>query len=202
MAAEKAAWRRRFRELRNAVPSDALARASAAIADAVVQLPEVQVAGCIHLFWPLDGRGEIDLRGLAATLSGRGVRVGLPVVYTASPPVLRHRLFTGPDGLADGPWGLREPGPDAPTLLPGTIDVVVVPALGLDRRGHRLGYGGGFYDAFLPQTPALRVGVVLDAALVDALPVDAADARMDVIVTEKAAIRTGRTGRLTDAAAL
>ena len=189
MAAEKAAWRRRFRELRNAVPSDALARASAAIADAVVQLPEVQVAGCIHLFWPLDGRGEIDLRGLAATLSGRGVRVGLPVVYTASPPVLRHRLFTGPDGLADGPWGLREPGPDAPTLLPGTIDVVVVPALGLDRRGHRLGYGGGFYDAFLAATPALRVGVAPAGALVPSVPTEPHDARLGVVVTEAETVR-------------
>lgn len=193
MAAEKADWRRRFRAQRAATAPEALAAASAAIVQGVEALSEVHGAGCVHLFWPLAGRGEIDLRPLADGLRRRGVRVALPVVASRAPPTLAHRLYLGRDTLVDGPWGLSEPAPQAPAVLPSVLDVVLVPALGIDRRGVRLGYGGGFYDAFLADTEALRVGVVLGDALVDRLPDEPTDIRMDRIVTPHGTVHTPRS---------
>ena len=95
----------------------------------------------------------------------------------------------------DGPWGTLEPAPDATPVAPSALDVVLVPALALGRDGSRLGYGGGYYDAFLAQTPARRVGVCVQAALVDAVPVLPHDARLDVVVTEAEVVRVERVRR-------
>lgn len=187
MSAEKAAWRARFRALREAMPAEARAEGSRGIVERVRDLPEVEAAGTVHLFWPLPF--EVDLRLLAESLRQRGTVVALPVVV--GDRALVHRRYLGPNALARGKWGLMQPPPSAPPVDPGSMDVVLVPALAIGRDGSRLGYGGGFYDAFLAQTPALRVGVVFADALADAVPSTSHDARLDVVVTEAETVRVG-----------
>lgn len=186
VAAEKAAWRRRFRALRAETPPGTLADASAQIVARLRALPEVATAATVHLFWPLPG--EIDLRPLARSLRAAGRTVVLPAV--AGPRALAHRVFDGDGGLVDGPWGLREPAPDARACDPRDLDVVLVPGLAFGRDGSRLGYGGGFYDTFLAETPALRVGVCLQSALVATVPALPHDARLDAVVTKGDVVRT------------
>lgn len=151
-------------------------------------MPEVAAAQAVHLFWPLPG--EIDLRPLAEAFRAEGRTVILPAV--AGPRALAHRAYLGADRLTDGPWGTREPGPDAPLVRPDDLDVVLVPGLAFGRDGSRLGYGGGFYDAFLAETAAVRVGVALGAALGEAVPSLPHDARLDAIVTEAETVRVRR----------
>jgi 5-formyltetrahydrofolate cyclo-ligase len=74
-------------------------------------------------------------------------------------------------------------------VSPADLDVVVVPALALGRDGSRLGYGGGYYDAFLAETPAARVGVAFAACLVPSVPSEPHDARLDAVVTEDEVVR-------------
>jgi 5-formyltetrahydrofolate cyclo-ligase len=74
---------------------------------------------------------------------------------------------------------------------PATLDLVLVPGVAFDRRGGRLGFGGGYYDRFLPTTPALRVGVTYDECLCDALPCGEHDQRMDWVLTPTQEIRCG-----------
>jgi len=76
-----------------------------------------------------------------------------------------------------------EPAADLPVVDSAALNVVLVPGVAFDRRGGRLGFGGGYYDRLLPTTPALRVGVTYDECLADALPCDEHDQRMDWIVT-------------------
>ena len=189
VAVEKAALRTRFRALRAAVPGREAV--DAAIVARVLALPEVsaaQTAGRVVLaFWPRVARGEVDVRPLVAALAGRGV--ALPVVVPGPAPRLVARRFTTEAALVAGPWGLSEPADDAPAVAPADIAVVVVPALALGRDGSRLGAGGGYYDAFLPSTGALRVGVAPAACVVDALPHEPHDARLDVVVTERETVR-------------
>ncbi len=187
MAAKKAAARERFRALRTRTPSPHAAAVSAAIVDRVRALPEVEAARVVHLFWPLPG--EVDLRALAEVLAAEGRTVALPVVVGRS---LMHRRFDGASRLVAGAFGTRTPADDAHAVEPGTIDVVLVPGLAAGRDGSRLGYGGGFYDRFLAGTRALRVGVVPSAALVDTLPTEPHDARLDVVVTEAETVRVVR----------
>ena len=91
-----------------------------------------------------------------------------------------------------GRWGLLEPPATAPTVAPEAIDLVIVPAFGAGRNGARIGHGGGFYDAFLPTTSAVRVAVVYADCLIDHVPAEAHDAGLDLIVTEREVLRVPR----------
>ena len=190
MAAEKAAWRERFQALRRALPPPARAAASARIVAAVRALPEARAARVVHVFWPL--ADEVDVRGLALGWRAEGKVVALPAVAGARR--LTHREFGGASALVAGPWGTREPAPDAPAVEPAEVDLVVVPALALGRDGTRLGYGGGFYDAFLAETPALRVGVAFGHAVVASVPSEPHDARLAVVVSEAETVRVRDEG--------
>jgi len=83
------------------------------------------------------------------------------------------------------PFGFLQPRPDAPPVDPGVIDLVLVPGLAFDVHGARLGHGQGHYDRLLPRLPghAPRVGVTLDALVVDRLPTESHDAPMSHLLT-------------------
>ena len=71
---------------------------------------------------------------------------------------------------------------------PAEIDLILVPGTAFDVRGHRIGQGGGYYDRYLNRTRAVRVGVCHDFALLSAVPSEAHDARMDIVVTPGRAV--------------
>ena len=83
------------------------------------------------------------------------------------------------------PFGFPQPRPDAPPVDPGEIDLVLVPGLAFDLHGARLGHGQGYYDRLLPTLPGHvpRVGVTLDALVVDRLPTESHDAPMTHLLT-------------------
>lgn len=135
-------------------------------------------------YWPMGN--ELDIRPALEAMHARGRSVGLPVVRGRGWP-LAFRSWTPGDALLSGGFGTSVPAPDRAEVLPGLL---LVPLLGFDRRGHRLGYGGGFYDMTIA---ALRgggsgvtaVGVAFAVQEVDALPVEDFDQRLDAIVTER-----------------
>ncbi len=134
--------------------------------------------------------GEADPLGLLAHL-GAGVRV----LFPRSLPGERRLRFAAcaPAELVAGPLGAREPPPDAPEVEPERIECVLVPGLGFSLDGHRLGRGGGHYDATLAAMPrAARVGVAFEAQLVARLPREAHDASLDALVTEARSVRFAR----------
>ncbi|MFO8150044.1 MAG: 5-formyltetrahydrofolate cyclo-ligase [Trueperaceae bacterium] len=83
------------------------------------------------------------------------------------------------------PYGFLQPRPDAPPVDPGEIDLVLVPGLAFDAHGARLGHGQGHYDRLLPTLPGHvpRVGVTLDALVVELLPTEPHDAPMTHLLT-------------------
>ncbi len=190
-AAEKARLRAGFRAWRAALAEQTWAEASARIVTRLLALPEVAAARTVHAYWPLVARREVDLRPLIEGLYGRGVRVVLPVVPgpgAGDSPRMTHRLYTGAAGLVENRWGLSEP-VGTPEVAPDELDVVVVPALGAGRNGHRVGYGRGYYDAFLAHTRASAVCPVFAACLVDRVPPEPHDRPLDVVVTEREVVR-------------
>ncbi len=88
--------------------------------------------------------------------------------------------------LMPGSFGVLEP-TGSEILLPGQIDMVVVPGVGFDRRGGRLGYGKGFYDRALKafDRPGCLVGLCFELQLLETLPVESHDVRMDMLITEQ-----------------
>jgi 5-formyltetrahydrofolate cyclo-ligase len=132
--------------------------------------------------WPLPG--EIDLRPLLKELHARGHTVVLPVTPPRGQPLTFRRWRPG-DVLVAERFGTM-----APTGETAVPDFLLVPLLAFDRRGYRLGYGGGYYDrtlAALPRRFALGFGFA--AQEVDAVPVGPTDIRLDAVATERGMIR-------------
>ncbi|WP_242006606.1 5-formyltetrahydrofolate cyclo-ligase [Rhodothermus marinus] len=184
----KETLRRQFRAFRASLSEEAHRRRSRAIVRRLQELPELREACSVLLYWPLLERREIDLRPLASWLRSRGKLVALPVVACTDPPKLEARRFDDPSRLERGPWGLQEPR-TAPLVPPETLDVVLVPALGVGRNGYRVGYGKGYYDTFLRELSACTICPVYMECLVDVVPPEPHDVPVQVVVTEQEVIR-------------
>lgn len=164
---------------------------SARVFEHLVTLPELKTAQTVMCF--VSFRSEVDTLPLIGWSLSQGKRVALPRIVGK-----RHmEAFWVTDPAVDletGSYGIREPRPTLPQASPETIDVVVVPGSVFDRSGARMGYGGGFYDSFLPRlrpdTP--RVALAFDLQLVDEAPEEHHDLPVDVVVTERGVLRFRR----------
>ncbi len=126
-------------------------------------------------------RQEPDLSYLLARTDKRW---GLP--RCLGKDLIWHR-WEPPQALITGAYGILEPSADLSLLEPTDVDLMLVPSLGVDRSGYRLGYGGGYYDR-LRANPLWRdvptIGIVFDFGYVDVLPIDPWDLPLDGICTE------------------
>lgn len=195
IADKKSTLRSELRKLRQelgfAVGSKSALSAASAVAEAALSLPELRRARSFAVY---AARGcEIDPSVLVGML-GPSVVVSYPRVEQKTPPRLSFRSVSA-ESLVKAGFNLLEPPADAPLAPP--IDVFVVPGLGFDRCGRRLGQGGGYYDAALRAEPsALRVGIGYDFQLVSEIPVEECDEPLDYIVTptQKLATRARACG--------
>jgi 5-formyltetrahydrofolate cyclo-ligase len=178
----KAELRRHMRGVRAAVPPAACAARSERIVTRVLELPEFARARALGLFWPMLDRNEVDVRPLDEAARARGLVVAYPR-QTEDGLVL---VVTEPSSLAECGHGFCEPPADAPALAIDDTLLVVVPALAVDPKGNRIGYGRGLYDCLLDAIapPAFAVAVVYDFQVVSEVPVTAGDRAVDVIVTD------------------
>jgi len=188
--AEKARLRERFHATRVGLAPEARRTAAEAIVERVQVLPEWEAAHTVALYWPMLARGEVDVRPLLNALVASGRTAAFPVITARSPPTLAFHQLEGE--WVESAWGLSEPAATAQPVAHADLELAIVPALGAGRNGARIGHGGGYYDAFLPTTPALRVGVVYADCLIDHVPAEAHDARLDLIVTERETVRVSR----------
>jgi 5-formyltetrahydrofolate cyclo-ligase len=151
----------------------------------LLALPEVAGAGCVAAFVSMGGEPDTD--DILARLRARGIRVLLPAVRADLD--LDFREYTGT--LVPGARGTREPPPAAPAVDLARADMVIVPAVAVDRHGRRLGRGGGSYDRALARvrTGVPVVALAYDREVVDAVPTRPHDRRVTVIVTPTRAMR-------------
>jgi len=189
-ATEKKALRRRLREAVQAMSPAERDSASLRVCARVLASPLLETAATILLYAPLEG--EVDIGTLTEALVALGRCVCLPRAdWTGR--TMEAAMMSGPGGgLIANRHGVREPGPEAPIVEAARLDAIVVPGVGFDRVGNRLGRGAGFYDRFLARTggeggatrPGPRIiGVCFDAQLVDTLPHDELDAPVDAVAT-------------------
>ncbi len=128
-------------------------------------------------------RDEINPAPLMTWLHAEGFRLALPVMEGKGLPLVM-RAWTPGDAMAVAAWGIAEPLDDKPAVDP---DVLLIPLLAFDSRGHRLGYGGGYYDRTLTRLRSIKkitaVGIAYDEQKVDAVPVASYDQRLDWVLT-------------------
>jgi 5-formyltetrahydrofolate cyclo-ligase len=154
----KAVLRQQLLASRRELTAEARAEAGRELRDSVLGLPELQMAGTVAAY--LSVGSEPDTRGLVFALWKRGTYVLLPVLQADGD--LDWASYEGPDALAAGPRGLLEPTePRRGATAITSADLVLVPALAVDRAGRRLGRGGGSYDRALARVGAAVQTVAL-----------------------------------------
>ena len=127
---------------------------------------------------------EVNTRPLIMTLFKQGNPVIVPIIQKADCS-LRLSYLRDFSALVPSTFGVPEPiGSEIPAAAED-IGTIVLPMLGFDRKGGRIGYGAGYYDRFLSKNPDLRkIGIAFACQEVDSLPVDENDIPMDFIITE------------------
>jgi 5-formyltetrahydrofolate cyclo-ligase len=149
------------------------------------QKPPQVVSG----FYPF--RSEISTLPLLARLRDEGFTTALPIVLGPGQPLL-FRQWADTDAMGKGEWDIPVPLDSAREVLP---DILFVPLLAFDRKGYRLGYGGGFYDRTLAKLRAVKSVIAIGTAYagqeVDMVPRGEFDAPLDWVLTEKGPILCG-----------
>lgn len=178
-ATRKATVRRLVLAARSRLSADERAAAGEAVAERLAGLAEIDRARAVLGFASFGT--ELPTDPVMEWVLTTGRRLLMPYVDGTK---LSAAEVRGVEELAPGYRGIREPAQRV-AVDPKEADVILVPGVAFDERGRRLGYGGGFYDAFLAgiQARAPRVGVCFDVQIIDEVPAEAGDESVDVIVT-------------------
>ena len=187
---DKREIRKRIMTLRNAMPLEAIAAKSGEIVRRLTELREIRETSTLMVF--LSFGSEVLTDGLIEWGWNAGKRIVVPLCRPEGRVLSPCRIDSFAD-LETGHYGIREPKADRLQVVPpGEIDAVLVPAVAFDRRGYRVGYGGGYYDRFLPKVPrAAKIGAVFACQIVPEVPIDRYDVQAERIATEEGIIIPG-----------
>lgn len=188
-AIERQQLRQRLREQRASLPAPQRIAAAQGLLQQLQQLPELTVDERIGGYFAVNG--ELSLHLLVAQCWRQGKAFHLPVAGPRRE--LRFARYDAASTVQPNRYGIPEPvAAEAELVAPSALELVLVPLLGFDRRGNRLGYGGGYYDssfAFLQQRERpdqpLLVGVGYSFQEVDGLAAESWDVKLDLIATER-----------------
>lgn len=183
---DKAALRKQLLATRRALAPAELKRSSLAVHQRLAALPAWREAADVLAYVAFGG--EVATLPLIEALWARGARVLAPRCRPEEPGRLDLACLTCFEQLRPGQYGILEPDPAQCPLSACSPDLALIPAVGYDRRGGRLGFGQGYYDRLLalPEfSKTLLVGLAHGFQLVEALPLEPWDRPVHVIVTDK-----------------
>lgn len=168
------------------------------IMDRFIRLPEFESSKCLLLYAAKGG--EVHTDAIIQSALSLGKCVALPVTIRDEKKLEIYRI-TSTDELAPGAFGIPEPQVRSGRKVEaGSVDLAVVPGVSFDRRGHRIGYGMGYYDSLLKNLRCKKIGLAYDMQLVGKVPEEPHDVAVDMIVTENETIacsggQSGMRGR-------
>ncbi len=169
---------------RDGIPPALRSELSQRIINRVVDWIEDNAVNAVQLY--LSMRSEVETDGLLDYLFTHEKTALAPVTDTHRRTLNPHHISNLQTDFVSHPYGMREPDRNScKAFPPDQIEIIIVPGVAFDKNGHRLGYGGGYYDRFLRQCPkAVRIGLAFEEQLVkDTLP-QPWDVPLDRIVTE------------------
>ncbi len=194
---ERRRLRRELRRCRRRLSAQEQRQAAERLCHRLRRLPEVQRARRVALYLPNDG--EIDPTRLMPWLNARGVRVHLPVLRPLTHNALWFVHYHAGTPMVTNRFGIAEPctrhGAHRARRTPAwALDLILMPLVGFDDDGQRIGMGGGFYDRTLAFTrgsgPRPRlIGLAHDCQRVERLPVAPWDVPLDAIVSDRRVVR-------------
>ncbi|GAB2535922.1 5-formyltetrahydrofolate cyclo-ligase [Rhodanobacter koreensis] len=185
--AQRRELRQRLAEQRRALTPSQRIAAAQGLRHSLEQLPEYLTDGRVAGYWAT--HGELPLNLVIPPLTARGQQFLLPVIGKGRR--LRFAPWQSGEEVQPNRYGIPEPAAPRELLEPFQLDLVLVPLLGFDRRGNRLGHGGGYYDrsfAFLNEqvrpTEPLLVGIAYSFQELPQVTEEAWDVPLDFIATE------------------
>ena len=161
--------------------------ADEAICRCIIQADVYQDAQTIFCF--VGTEREIDTMRLIHLMMRDGKQVAVPLCTDSG--VMEARLIEGMGDLVSGKFGILAPKLTCAVVEPEALDLAIVPCCTGNQRGQRLGYGGGYYDRFLPRTKCPTMLLCRRHLLRDDIPTEAHDVLMDYLVTEKGVVHCG-----------
>lgn len=186
---EKKKIRSLVRSINQSLPADYVTASNEGIFRGITSLPEYQEAKVIFTFVGVGD--EVDTMPIIRDALARGKRVAAPRCRKLG--LMDALEIQDPDAdLEEGMYHLIEPKKSCPVIQPEAFDFAVVPCCTVTEEGWRLGFGGGFYDRYLPLTRMFRACVCRARVMQPSVPVDAHDQKVDAVVTDDRVIRVSR----------
>jgi 5-formyltetrahydrofolate cyclo-ligase len=181
--ADKQEIRKKILMLRNGMTPGEIAAKSGLITRRLIEFRDLREASTLMVF--LSFGSEVLTDDLLRWGWEAGKRMVIPLCRPEERGLTPCLLCSFAE-LKIGHYGIREPKAENIRPVPREeIDAILVPAVAFDRRGYRVGYGGGYYDRFLPEVPrAVRIGAAFSCQIVEEIPADQHDVPVDRIVTE------------------
>ncbi len=180
----KAALRSRHLSLRAQERARFGPQEQAALERNLLSLPAFSSARTLLFYASM--RDEVPTLDLIVRLLAEGRRVALPITHPKE-RALTLSYLSSPGDLKPGPFGVSEPRRGKRVACPpSSIDVAIILGLAFDSHGHRLGYGMGYYDRFLPKLSCPLIGLCYNSQISDSpLPREAHDHPVNFVVSEK-----------------
>lgn len=162
------------------------------IMDQFLHLPEFNGANCVLLY--ASKGSEVHTDGIIQSALALGKKVALPVTKKEEKRIEIYELKDAKE-LAPGAFGILEPPQREDRLVqPEEVELALVPGVSFDRRGHRIGYGMGYYDSLLKKVKGKKIGLAYSLQIVERVPDEPHDVAVDMIVTEGEIIKCGERG--------
>ena len=171
---------------RDSMTDEEAERKSSAAAKSLMKIAEYANARVVMLYAAKGN--EVRSRQLIESALKEGKTVLLPITNTEKKEIEPAMIENYDSDLMKGAFGIMQPKQKS-VFDVSIIDTIVVPGVAFDIDGHRLGYGHGFYDKLLKRLTAVKIGLAYDLQLLEKLPRESHDERMDIIVTESRVIR-------------
>ena len=184
---EKKEQRAIYKALRSGIAKEQKSIADEAICNRVLSLSCFRFADTVLIYSPIGS--EVNVNKITLRALELGKKVALPTCNTEVKE-MTFKYIDSIEELSSGAYSIPEPKPDAARFSQIQHSLCIVPALAFDKRGFRLGYGGGYYDKFLKTFNGVILGVSYDALVTDTLPNGIYDVPVDIIITERRNILT------------
>ncbi len=179
IAEKKAELRKAVRAARRELTEKERREASEAVSERLLGIPALRGKKTVLAYMPM--KYELDVLPAVEKLKSTGVRAAFPLCIEDG----GLRLFVPEDanGFVTGAYGILEPNIEtAKEIFPEDLDAIILPAIGFDRQGRRLGQGGGYYDRLLSRCGCFTAAVGFDCQLLDLVPTEPTDRRVDDVV--------------------
>lgn len=179
---EKATLRTQIRARMKGLTPEEREASDRALCARFLSLPQIAEARTVLLYHGMGA--EIGTAHLLSPLLAMGKAVALPRCLSDSG--MEARMVDNTSQLVRHRYGMLEPSVDCPLISSQKIDLILVPGLAFDRSGYRLGQGGGYYDRYLEKYDGHTIALCRDPFLLDHIPREPHDRRLELIVSETA----------------